>query len=400
VNTFRQTVRTPRQGTLLPAMAVAILVVGCCLALVLDKLWLDAARGELQTAAEAAALAAAGRLADDERLNLSVEPQVLTNAALDAAGLAASRNTVAGRAVTLNTEPGGDIRFGQFVMDADNGESRFEENEHLPTVVRVRTGRTRQLGNPVARLFAGLTGLAGGDAIGDAEATLSNLIVGVRPFEGGPAPVLPFAIFERDPEGERNDTWAVQIEGGGGSDEWTFDHATNQVRAGQDGLSEIKLHPMPSGGKAEDANLQVLNIGNGLDEEQIVRQVETGWNVGDLADYGGEFRLDLGSEPIECSALIYDPTVEALRGMIGQKRLVLLYENYSPRSGDLGRLTPTRFVAVRIMAIEHSADGTPQVIAQPTVVATRTALPPSEALSPEEAEGLANAYVYKISLTH
>lgn len=380
-------------------MAVAILAVGCCLALVLDKLWLDAARGELQTATEAAALAAAGRLAEDERINLTVEPQLLTNAARDAAVAAAARNTVAGTPVTLNADFGGDVAFGQHVTNPDNGEVGFEETELLPTTVRVHAARTRQLGNPVARLLGGLVGQTGGDAIGNAEASLSNLIAGVRPFEGGNAPALPLAIYEFDPSGERTDTWVTQIEQGGGSDHFAFDYETKTVRSGADGLHEMKLHPMPAGGQPQDANFQLLNIGNGFDEEQLARQTRTGWTIGDLADFGGEFRLDDGDHSLAASAVIYEPTIEALQDIIGQKRLALLYQSYQPGSGDLGRLSPSRFVAVRVLAIEY-ADGQPVIVVQPTVLATRTALPPSHALSPDEAADLANAYVYKISLTH
>ncbi|MFV0444592.1 MAG: pilus assembly protein TadG-related protein [Planctomycetaceae bacterium] len=394
-----QLVRTPRRGSLLPFIAIAILTVGCCLALVLDRLWLSAARGELQTAAESAALAAAGRLADDERINLQTEPQRLTNFARDVAVEAASRNRCGGQPVLLNTEPGGHLQFGGYALNLDNGLREFQARESLPTTVRCRLEKSRALGNPIARLFGGLTGQQGGDAIGMAEATLSNLVIGVRPFAGGPVPALPLAIWERDPQGERLDTWSSQIEGGGGSDNWTFDHTTRRVIAGSDGLPEMTLQPMPAGGKPEDANMQLVGVGTSLRDSDLTRQVFQGWSHGDLANWGGEFRLDGKTLPVNCRADLSNDVMQSFSQQVGQKRLALLYKRLQPVSGAEGELTPTRFVAVRIMSVD-AASGTPQIIVQPTVVATRTALVTEEALTPDEAADWANPYLYKISLTY
>ena len=188
-------------------IAIAILTVGCCLALVLDRLWLDAARGELQTAAEAAALAAANRLADDERINPNVESEFLVSAAMEAAGQIAGLNRVAGAPVRINPSTGDSLTFGSYTIDPDNGMHLFDASAPLPTSVRVRLQQTRTLGNPVARLFSGITGEVGGDAIATSEASLTNLVAGVRPFEGGPTPAFPFAIYERDPSNKRIDSW-------------------------------------------------------------------------------------------------------------------------------------------------------------------------------------------------
>jgi hypothetical protein len=264
--------------------------------------------------------------------------------------------------------------------------------------VRVQAARTRQLGNPVARLFAGLTGESGGDAVASAEASLSNLVAGVRPFAGAPVPVLPLVILERDPGDRRSDTWEDQVESGRGPDEWAYDSTARSVIAAADGLSELALHPAPPGEEPGEANVHVLSLGNGLDAAEIARQVRFGWSVNDLADYGGEFLLDGEEHELECSAGL-DDVLEPLERLIGQKRLALVYELYESDKGDLGYVVPTRFVAVRVMAVD-SVDGQPRIIVQPTVLATRTVLPPGRALSEDEAAALTNSYVYKVTLTN
>jgi len=391
--------RLLRRGSLIPALAVAILAVGCCLALVLDKLWLDAARSELRIAVEAAALAAAGRLAEDERINPSAEPQWLADAARDAAVAAAGDNRVAGQPLLLDGEPGGQVQLGLVSLDPINGQPLFLESDAFPTSVRITAARARAIGNPVARLFGSLTGVAAGDAIAAAEAVISNAIVGVRPFEGGPVPALPLAIWERDPQNERTDTWDAAIEQGLGSDEFAFDFETRDVIAGSDGLPELTLHARASPGNPQTANVQLIDVGNELDDARLARQTRSGWTVGDLAGQDGELRLDGPPVSLSSSAVIADETAQALAGMVGQKRLALLYSTVSAQGGDRGQAALSRLVAVRIMQVDVDGSGAIRVVIQPTVLATRTALlgDPQDLIGLRDEDG--NPYVYKLSLT-
>lgn len=394
----RQPARPARRGSLIPAIASVILVIGCCLALVLDRLWLDAARSELRNAAEAAALAAAGRLADDERINPAIAPAVLANAARQAASETAAGNLVAGTPLALDPSAAGPVQLGRLVLHAESGEWRFLQTDYLPTSVQIAAARTRELGNPVARLFGSLTGHEAGDAASNVGASLSNQVIGLRPFTGGPAPLLPIAILEVDPTGERKDTWVNQIESGAGGDRYRFDRATNRVVEEPDGLPEITLHAMPTGGKPDEANLQLIDLGSGLIEDQLVRQMQTGLLETDLAPWGGELLLDRPGQRLESSARIFEPTEAELLKLIGQKRLFLLYDTYQAGQADLGTLRPTRLVAGRIMSIDRGEGGIPLVVVQPTVLATRTALlADGFASSGDDTAG--NPYVYKISLT-
>lgn len=368
------------------------------MALVLDRLWLDAARSELQNTAEMVALAAAGRLADDERINTQSEPQLLTTSAREVAAAVAGNNRCAGIPVVLDSEPGGDLDFGKFDLNLDNGLNEFLATELFPTVVRCRIEKSRSVGNPVARLFAGLTGESGGDAIGQAEATLTNLIAGFRPFAGGPVPAFPMAIWERDPSDERDDTWEVQIAQGAGSDDWRFDSTLRQVVPGADGLPELVLIPMPPGGEPTDANFQLINVGNGLDDAHLVRQIESGWAVEDLVPFGGQIGLTNGPLQLECSAQAFPAGLDACSRMIGQKRIVALYETLQPTGNGLGEITVTQFVAIRIMSVDGTPEA-PRITVQPTVVTTRTALPLMGVLASDASAELANPYIYKVSLT-
>jgi hypothetical protein len=373
--------------------------VGCCLALVLDRLWLDAARGELRTAVEAAALAAAGRLAEDERINTAVEPEWLAEAARQAAEEAAAGNLVAGQPVLLDSTPGGHVHLGRYVLHADSGQYRFLETEYLPTAVRVEAARSRAVGNPVARLFSTLSGPDGGEAFASATAVLSNTIVGLRPGEGVPVPAWPLAVYERDPAGERRDTWDAAIEHGLGPDRYAFDRGTNSVHEGADGLPEMTLHFRAPGDQPEDANVRIINVGSGLDPHQLVRQIQRGWSASDLSELGGELRLDSGSLSLECTADIDSLTAGTWAEMIGQKRIVLLYSAQVPRKGSIGEAVISRLAAGRIMAVETAPNGAVALVMQPAVLATRTALLADGGLPAFGDDEAGNPYLYKISLT-
>ena len=83
------------------AIALALLVVGGAMALVFDRLWQDAAFLELRSAGEAAALAAANRLAGDESLRKEPDWESLCQEARTAAADVAAKNLVGGLPVKM-----------------------------------------------------------------------------------------------------------------------------------------------------------------------------------------------------------------------------------------------------------------------------------------------------------
>ena len=113
-------------------VAVAMIVVMSGMALILDRLWLDAADLELTAAAESAALAAGRELANDDLLRLAPNHAERLQAARDAAAWVASENRVAGHPVELNAEPQGDVRLGRLILDEHEKQVRFDESDARP----------------------------------------------------------------------------------------------------------------------------------------------------------------------------------------------------------------------------------------------------------------------------
>jgi len=120
-----------RGGFITPFVVFALLVAMCCLALVLDRLWLDSTVVELTRGAEAAALTAAQGLASDDRLRTDVDARARIQTARTAAAEIAVQNLVAGDPLVLDTSPQGDIRFGRLSEQSETGQTVYLETLNI-----------------------------------------------------------------------------------------------------------------------------------------------------------------------------------------------------------------------------------------------------------------------------
>jgi hypothetical protein len=390
----------PRRGSLVMVVAMALLVIGCCLALVFDRLWLDTAQVELQAAAEASALAGAGQLATDDRLNpKSVD---LITPAREAAKNLAAKNFAVGSSVSLQDQ---DILIGTIQMDPDNGHAELVEDTDRPTTVVVKAARTKGNGNPIALFFRDLTGRSSGDAQAIAEASVDNRIIGVQPNDGSPVPALPMSILHTHHDPRRLDTWQRQIEMRLGLDRYSVDPTTNEITAGPDGIPEILLHTAALADSQDDSekvNLLTVDVGNGLKESRVAEQLKTGWTVEDLKSFGEEFRTDQGPQTLDVDAAMIGAIQDELQGLIGQTRICTLYTDHKSTSHTIGTASVVNLVAIRILAVEETGAQKLQITAQPAVIATRTALLDRQdaAWLGGESDGPSNPYIYKLFLSH
>jgi hypothetical protein len=401
-----------------PAVAVALLVIMLGLALIIDRIWLETSDLELNTAAEAAALAAAGELASEELLKSKTGVELRLSNARQTAAWIASQNYVGGTSVILDIEPAGDVRFGNLVDDSQG--IRFEESEDTPTTVVVTILRTRANKNPIALFVGGLTGLPFGDVAARTEATISNDIVGLRPFAGSPIPVIPIAIWKNDPTGQRSDTWDNQIEANRGPDQWSWDEENQTVVAAPDGLPEIVLHSLRVGGDTSAPNVQLLDLGTSLKDIELTRQFQSGVGVDDLQSFAGELIIGQGvTIDLNSSPELRGTERDGFQSLIGERRLCFVYSSATPRrQSPMAITTCTQIVAVRVLVVSDNPDGSCDVTVQPTVLTTRTAMLASEnvaapantnssftatgTIATDDAAGstaIANRYLYKLRLT-
>jgi hypothetical protein len=393
----RQPIGHARRGILTPMIAAALLVVMAGMALVLDYLWLSGAEVELQSAADAAAVAARN-LADDDLLRENVDLKNRLIRAREAAKNIAAKNSAVGTPVSLESEDGGRIRFGRVVVQESTGLFRFLETHHQTTSVKVTARRMRNTHNPVAMLLSGSFGHPYADVAVQSEATIYNDVVGFRAFEGAPVPILPLAILEKAPE-KNSQSWVNQIEQRRGKDCFAFDLASGTVLEQSDGLTEIVLK---SGSSAGHENFHLLEIGESYGYDSLFDQIARGWTIEDLEQTEGDLFFNRSSSPvsISCSNQLNSAVVSALENVIGQCRIFLLYGKHHKHGHQgWGTVECMRPVAGRVMSVNYGENRCIEIVVQPCVLTTKTAVLHREVASNGSDDFPANPYIYKLQLT-
>ena len=406
----RQLRRLHRRGTILPGLVLALLVAVVLLAFVLDRLFIDAAAGELRITAEAAALAGARALADDELLKSSPQAERIAQRAREQAELIALQNRVAGRAVDLSTMTGA-VAIGRYTADNDLGGRQFVEADEEARVVRVRPQMLRSQGNPLMLLLSPPGGPTTANVGSEAEAAIDNQVTALRPPQGGTAPGMPIAIMESDPTGQVTETWSRCIDLGLGGDHYGYSTTDREVTNGPDGISEMTLTTGEAVERSQYPNVRLIDLGSSLDGERLAQQFQNGWTADDLAKWGGE--LPLNRRPLTLGAKsTWDmPESEAVRSLIGECRVCLLYVDPAGISSQANAPVAvcTKVVACRILSIDSTLAQGLRIVIQPGIVATRSATNESRPddssteSTPNRNEGAAASsrqrYIYRLSLT-
>lgn len=385
----------------MPALALALIAVLAGAALVIDRLHLDTARSELRIAAEAAALAAARELANDDRLRPDFDPAALQMKCRFAAARIAAQNFVAGEPVTLSTDPASDVRFGRLMNDPATGEPLFvEADDHEPTSVAVAARCTEARQSAVPLPFRTFYAPTDADVLAVAEASLNFQVSGLRSVDRLPIPTLPLAILAQsnNPQQPTAPNWMRDIDQRRGTDHFGYDATTGEVTNVADGIPEITLRTATQSSNSE-SNAFVITLTGDLTENHLRRQITHGWSADDLEPLGGELLFDHG--PLTLAGLRgVDGNVlaQALRTVLGQSRVVFLYERVEgdPRS-HVATLQVTKMVAGRVMFVREISECECEIVLQPAVLATRSAV----ASADETDSGCEkNKYVANLRLTN
>ncbi len=407
--TFHST-ELKRTGSMVPAIGMMMLVMGAAMALVLDRLWLDAAQVELRTAAESAVLAAGHELLDDGMLvnRTTVEQQTfessLLKSARQAAANIAGQNLVAGNVLELDPTSDGDIRFGKIVATTVNGKPVFLETNIDPTTIVVTANRLRKHGNPVAVLFQEIVGTPVADASEIAEVTIDSRPVGLKPLFTQPIPALPIAILADDVIIEQ--TWNKMIENAGGKDEYRYDEIDQCIVKEPDLIPEMVLdanfHPTDND-EQKLFNVVLLDFNSKLDEKRLDRQFRDGLIEEDLKSFDGELSFLEGAIRMQGKTKFSESLLKSLASVIGQKRIVFLFSQTAAVSTDATesqQIYVIKPVCIRLMAIRVESSGELQLVVQPTIMTSRTAVMYPAPTWSEEGDEFSNRYLKKLHLSN
>ncbi|MFO0845112.1 MAG: pilus assembly protein TadG-related protein [Gemmataceae bacterium] len=376
--------RHRRRGSAAVWTLVAMTTMLTALALALNAGWLSAARQELTTAADAAALAAANELLNDAWLRQG-KPGVaaLLQDARAAAAAFAAKNRVLGRSLGLDTAgPNGrDVLLGSYdpatpgtLTKANLSDPAGLSLDDVDAVVVAAT-RSARRGNAVPVLLGALVLQPSVDMRVSSLAYLDRDVVGFRARPGNPIPLVPIGV-RSDPSGSDPASWEFQVRLRNGPDDFFVHPDTGLFAQGADQIPEVvlELQLQPSGDPSQ-STATLLTIGSG----QASAQVAGGVTEQDLQSHNG--RLVLGPTDTltlpgtglgpDLGSVEYQGLIAALKRLrdTGSRRVWPLV---SAASG--GQVTVNAFVAARVVQVEEAAGGPLRLRLQPTVMAVPQAI--------------------------
>jgi hypothetical protein len=393
---FRQT--TPRRrGKILVFLAILLPALMAFMALAVDLSLITAARAQLNTAADAGALAGAMKLADDIRVlnnpsfgqTPSFSPEI--TAAQAAAKATAQFNLVLNGAPVFlsntNNSASGDIVVGYFDYKTHQWTPPPLGSGLSPNSVMVAGKRSTDHGGLVPGLFSRTWGYQGTTVNVSSIATSWDLpIGGFQPAGSNPsnspnANLLPIVLdkttwiemmTQKDLSGNPAPT----------TDQYTFTPSNynppnnNGVSTGPDGIYETLLYPVSAG---LPGNWGTINVGvSNNSTSTLSAQIQYGITPTQLATFpDSTIALDYSQTPPSIT-FSGNPGISAgiksaLTAIIGKPVTIPVYDT----SGGNGNNAWYRVIAFQPCRIlDVSFQGNPKyVIIQPCLVKDSTAIP-------------------------
>ena len=217
-----------RRGAIIVLSAMFLIIVFALLAMAVDIGYLQNARSELQKSADAASLAAAAELIDDEALkgsmymNMTDEISSARNIATQYAGL----NKVCTKAplVDANTSnaTSGDVVVGYLSNPSNRALAMDFAQPNLSNAVQVTVRRTSSENGEVPFFFARALGFNSAPVVATSTAALlTNFKWFKAPGNGGNLMMLPYALDKQ--------TWDGLMNGSTGSDSYRFNSSSSTV---------------------------------------------------------------------------------------------------------------------------------------------------------------------------
>ncbi|MGE3180737.1 MAG: pilus assembly protein TadG-related protein [Phycisphaerae bacterium] len=360
--------RFQRRGNVVIVTAATVTTVFAFGALTIDLGSLYVARAELQRAADAAALAGAWRMIDQDRL--------LGNNAMD--GILAAATQEVHRFGEMNkvlnlqnvVVTGEDMNMGRWNFagganqSIDGSVPGMEYNG-----VTIRILRNDQRSGSIAATFAQLLGFDSFNVGAQSTAAFDDTIRGYRVNEQtGNADLLPFAL--------KVATWEDFV---GGTiyagDNYTY-NVDGTVTTGADGIQEINLYPGAGLGQLPPGNFGTVDIGGSNNStNDIARQILHGINADDLSHFGGQLVFDEnGVIDLNGDTGLSAGVKDELAAIVGEPRGIPLFRSVAG-NGNNANFEVVGFAGVRIMDVKLTGSmKSKYLIVQPAIVVDDAAL--------------------------
>jgi Flp pilus assembly protein TadG len=358
-----------RRGVSFALVMVSLVMMMGMASMTVDIGMMYRARNEAQGSADAAAMAAAWRLMDQNRLRGSSYVASVTAAARQAAVEYAAHNPIINDPPSLDSNDGnsttGDVVVGRLDNPNDANEAMDFTDSSRFNAVHVFLHRDEVRNGPIDLFFASAFGHETAEVSASATAAFFDGVIGwnVNSTTGN-AGLLPIALHR--------DAWNALLAGTLTSgDHYSYNPSNGAVTTGgSDGILELNLYPGGGLGQLPPGNFGTVDIGSPANSTSVIsNQILYGLTESDLAYHGGS--LELGDDGIimlngdtGLSAELKDP----LTSIIGKPRAIPIFSSVAG-NGENAMFTVVGFVGIRIMAVKLTGSmASKKVIIQPAYV--------------------------------
>ena len=361
-----KSVRANRKGNVLVLTAFLMIVMIGLLAFTLDLGYVYVSQSQLQRSADAAALAAALELIDNDALSGNGTWDVSSEAIRSKAEEYAGYNYVLAENPQLSEE---DVKVGYIENPFDPDWVMETSGVNMLNAVSVRVRRHSDQNGDVPLFFARFLGH---DKVSIQASATAALLVNIKglgtPGDGTNQGILPFALDE--------ETWNDML-AGGGDDDWTWDEEDKEIVAGSDGIREVNLYPQGTG---SPGNRGTVDIGsNNNSTADIARQITDGASPEDLAHHGGMIQLDENGELfLNGDTGISAGVKDELESIKGEPRIIPIFRTVVG-PGNNATYTIVGFAGIRILDVKLTGNmHSKRVTIQPANVVMKGAVPASD----------------------
>ncbi|MFH1738941.1 MAG: pilus assembly protein TadG-related protein [bacterium] len=344
-----------RSGSIMPIVAISMTLFFLMLAFGLDLGIVYLSRNELQNAADAAALAGAPQLVDEDFLQGFSDQSDDIEACRNFTETFAGWNTAARRYLRMDrnesNNPTGGIVVGYTEDPFDMSGTLQSDGVSEYNTVRVETKLAEGLNGPLELFAAAVFGEDHLEIKADATAMVDDRLVGFKVKQDEKLSMLPFTVnvdlwdqrFPGDPIGASMFpclTWQFLRLLAGVSCHWTSDGV-------------LFLYPNWPG---EQGNFGTLDIGpSDNSTADLVEQIRYGVSAEDLEAIGGLILTDEDEDGVFAKWLQGDTGVStaiqsAVNDIKGEPRLIPLHRNYYG-SGNNMMYEVVRFAGVRVVNV-------------------------------------------------
>lgn len=357
--------RSRRRGVTFALLAISMITLLGVASLTVDVGLMFRARNEAQISADAAAMAAAWRLMDQNRLKGSADVAMVTQAARQAAIEYAAENAIINDPPVLDANSGnstsGDIVIGRMTNPSDGSETMDFGDPSRFNAVHILLHRDEVRNGPIGLAFASILGQIDAEISASATAAFYDGVIGWSVNDTtGNAGLLPLALHV--------DAWNALLAGTLTSgDNYNYNSSSGNVTGGGDGILELNLYPGSGTGQLPPGNFGTVDIGSPNNSTSVIaNQILYGLTEADLAYHGGT--LELGSDgtlvlngDTGLSAQLKDP----LSQIIGKPRAIPIF-NQVAGSGENAMFTVVGFVGVRVLYVKLTGSmNSKKVVIQP-----------------------------------